>query len=64
MAAPAKPLDACVDTCVLINFALVGGMNLLAQIADLVFHVPQEVLNEITSLSRNGKSRQWSRAAD
>ncbi len=48
MVAPAKPLDVCVDACVLINLAIVARMDLLAQIPDLVFHVPQEVLNEIT----------------
>jgi predicted nucleic acid-binding protein len=48
MAAPAKPLDVCVDTCILINFAVVGRVDLLGQIRDMVFHVPQEVLDEIT----------------
>ena len=52
MATPAKPLDVCVGTCVLINFALVGRVDLLAQIADLVFHVPQEVLREITMVEQ------------
>ncbi len=40
--------DVCVDTCVLINFAIVARVDLLAQIPDLLFHPPQEVLNEIT----------------
>ena len=48
MAAPAKPLDVCVDACVLINLAIVARVDLLAQIQDMVFHVPQEVLKEIT----------------
>ncbi len=46
--AKGKRLDVCVDTCVLINFAIVGRVGLLAQIPDLVFHVPPEVLSEIT----------------
>lgn len=48
MVAPAKPLDVCVDACVLINLAIVARVDLLAQIQGFVFHVPQEVLNEIT----------------
>ncbi len=36
------------DTCILINLATVSRLDLLAQISDLVFYVPQEVLNEIT----------------
>ncbi len=48
MATPAKPLDVCVDTCVLVNFALVVRLDLFAHISDVVFHVPQEVLDEIT----------------
>jgi predicted nucleic acid-binding protein len=48
MVAPSKPLDVCVDACVLINLAIVGRVDLLGQIHDMVFHVPQEVLEEIT----------------
>jgi predicted nucleic acid-binding protein len=48
MVAPSKPLDVCVDTCILINFAVVGRVDLLGQITDLAFHVPQEVLDEVT----------------
>ncbi len=48
MATAGKPLDVCVDACVLINFAIVAKMDLLAQIPDLVFHVPPEVLSEMT----------------
>lgn len=48
MVAPPKPLDVCVDACVLINLAIVGRVNLLGQIHDMVFHVPQEVVDEIT----------------
>jgi predicted nucleic acid-binding protein len=48
MVAPSKALDVCVDACVLINLAIVGRVDLLALIHDMVFHVPQEVLDEIT----------------
>jgi predicted nucleic acid-binding protein len=48
MATQAKPLDVCVDACVLINLAIVGRIDLLGRIQDMVFHVPQEVANEIT----------------
>lgn len=48
MAAPTKALDVCDDACVLINLAIVARVDLLGQIQDMVFHVPQEVLNEIT----------------
>jgi predicted nucleic acid-binding protein len=48
MVAPSKPLDVCVDACVLINLAIVGRVDLLGQVHDMAFHVPQEVLDEIT----------------
>jgi len=48
MATAANPLDVCVDACILINFAIVAKVDLLAQIPDLVFHVPPEVLREMT----------------
>jgi predicted nucleic acid-binding protein len=48
MVAPSKPLNVCVDACVLINLAIVGRVDLLGQIHDMAFHVPQEVLDEIT----------------
>ena len=41
-------MDVCVHTCVLINFAIVARMDLLAQIPDLILYVSQEVLNEVT----------------
>jgi predicted nucleic acid-binding protein len=44
----AKPLDVCADTCVLINLAHVSRLALLGQIQDMIFHAPQEVLNEVT----------------
>jgi predicted nucleic acid-binding protein len=49
MANPAKPLDVCADACVLINLAIVGRLDLLGKIRHMVFHVRQEVVNEITS---------------
>jgi len=43
-----KLLDVCTDSCVLINFAHVSRLDLLGQMSDLVFHVPEEVINEIS----------------
>lgn len=43
-----KPLDVCTDACVLINFAHVSRLDLLGQIQDMIFHAPQEVLNEVS----------------
>jgi predicted nucleic acid-binding protein len=43
-----KPLDVCADTCVLINLAHVSRLALLGQIQGMIFHAPQEVLNEVT----------------
>jgi predicted nucleic acid-binding protein len=43
-----KPLDVCTDACVLINLARVSRLDLLGQIQDMLFHAPQEVLNEVT----------------
>ncbi len=55
MVAPSKPLDVCVDACVLINLAIVGRVDLLGQIHDMVFHVPQEVLDEITIVEQRNQ---------
>lgn len=41
-------LDICTDTCVLINLAHVSRLGLLAEMSDMVFHVPQEVVNEVS----------------
>ena len=48
MADQPKPLDVCTDACVLINLARVSRLDLLGQIQDMLFHAPQEVLNEVT----------------
>ena len=48
MADQPKPLDVCTDACVLINLAHVSRLDLLGQIQDMVFHVPPEVLNEVS----------------
>jgi predicted nucleic acid-binding protein len=48
MADQAKALEVCTDTCVLINLAHVSRLDLLGQLQDMVFHAPQEVLNEVT----------------
>jgi len=55
MVAPSKPLDVCVDACVLINLAIVGRVDLLGQIRDVAFHVPQEVLDEITIVEQRNQ---------
>ena len=43
----AEPLDACTDSCVLINLAHVSRLDLLGQIENMTFHVPREVMAEI-----------------
>jgi len=48
MADQPKPLDVCTDACVLINLAHVSRLDLLGLIHDMVFHVPPEVLNEVS----------------
>jgi hypothetical protein len=48
MSRVAKPLDACTDTCILINLAIVSRLDLLVQLPDVTFYAPQEVLDEIT----------------
>jgi predicted nucleic acid-binding protein len=55
MADQSKPLDACTDTCVLINLAHVSRLDLLGQIQDMIFHAPQEVLNEVTEAGQMSK---------
>jgi len=48
MADQSNVLDVCTDTCVLINLAHVSRLDLLGQVEDLVFHAPQEVLEEVS----------------
>jgi predicted nucleic acid-binding protein len=48
MADQPKPLDVCTDACVLINLAHVSRLDLLGHLQDMIFHAPQEVLNEVT----------------
>lgn len=48
MASAAKQLNACVDACILINFALVLQIEILGQTREFVFWVLDEVLSEIT----------------
>jgi predicted nucleic acid-binding protein len=43
-----EPLDVCTDACVLINLAHVSRLDLLGHIRDMIFHAPQEVLNEVS----------------
>jgi len=35
-------------TCVFVNFAIVGRVDLIVQISGFSFHVPQEVVDEVT----------------
>lgn len=51
----AQPLDVCTDACVLINLAHVSRLDLLGEMRDMVFHVPQEVVNEINEPGQAGK---------
>ena len=55
MADQPKPLDVCTDTCVLINLARVSRLDLLGQIQDMLFHAPQEVLNEVSDPAQTTK---------
>lgn len=48
MADESKPSNVCTDSCVLINFVHVSRLDLLGQMGDLVFHVPAEVIAEIS----------------
>ncbi len=43
-----RSTDVCVDTCVFVNFAIVGRVELMVRISDFTFHVPQEVADEVT----------------
>jgi hypothetical protein len=43
------------DTCVFVNFAIVGRVDVIAKISGFLFHVPQEVVDEVTE-QRNGSS--------
>jgi predicted nucleic acid-binding protein len=58
MADQSKCLDVCTDTCVLINLAHVSRLDLLGQIEDMVFHAPQEVLNEVSEPGQMTKVEQ------
>lgn len=48
MTTPSTSTDVCVDTCVLVNFAIVGRIDLIVQIKEFMFHAPQEVVDEVT----------------
>ena len=48
MTSPSTSTDVCVDTCVLVNFAIVERIDLIVQIKEFIFHVPQEVVGEVT----------------
>jgi predicted nucleic acid-binding protein len=48
MADQPEPLDVCTDACVLINLAHVSRLDLPGHIRDMIFHAPQEVLNEVS----------------
>lgn len=48
MTTPSTSTDVCVDTCVLVNFAIVGRIDLIVRIEEFTFHVPQEVADEVT----------------
>jgi len=48
MATPSRSTEVCVDTCVFVNFAIVGRVELMVQLYDLEFYVPDEVAGEVT----------------
>src|SRR4029077_6410364 len=55
MAVPSSAADVCVDTCVCVNFAIVARLELMVQIVVFTFHVPQEVVDEVTVKSQKEK---------
>jgi predicted nucleic acid-binding protein len=48
MATASSSTDVCIDTCVFVNFAIVGRVDVIAKISGFLFHVPQEVVDEVT----------------
>lgn len=48
MATASSSTNVCMDTCVFVNFAIVGRVDVIAKISGLLFHVPQEVVDEVT----------------
>jgi len=45
-------MDVATDTCVLINLAVVGRLDLLKVVPPYIFHAPTEVLDEIEDLDQ------------
>jgi predicted nucleic acid-binding protein len=45
-------MDVATDTCILINLAVVGRLDLLRAIPPFIFHAATEVLNEIEDLDQ------------
>jgi predicted nucleic acid-binding protein len=58
MADQPKPLDVCTDACVLINLAHVSRLDLLGHLQDMIFHAPEEVLNEVTDPGQMSKVKE------
>ena len=52
MATASSSTDVCIDTCVFVNFAIVGRVDVIAKISGFLFHVPQEVVDEVTVASQ------------
>jgi len=46
-------MDVATDTCVLINLAVVGRLDLLKVVPPYIFHAPTEVLDEIEDLDQS-----------
>jgi predicted nucleic acid-binding protein len=55
MVTPSRTADVCVDTCVFVNFAIVARVELMVQIVGFTFHVPQEVVDEVTVKAQKQK---------
>jgi predicted nucleic acid-binding protein len=45
-------MDVATDTCILINLAVVGRLDLLNVVPPYIFHAPTEVLDEIEDLDQ------------
>jgi predicted nucleic acid-binding protein len=58
MADQPKPLDVCTDARVLINLAHVSRLDLLGYLQDMIFHAPEEVLNEVTDPGQMSKVKE------
>lgn len=48
MVSHSRLANVCMDTCVFVNFAIIRRVDLFSRISEFLFHVHQEVINEVT----------------